>query len=164
MLLIFVFVMTPTKQHSRNGIFSSHQHTQSLLTNQSLHTLLQTDESLALSIRLLDSTMQTLVYENYSKFIDATDAIRNIGRSVDVSQCGLARLGRGVERMEREVLEMDGRLRRVRSEVAEKGRVKRLLERLRGLVGLPTRLEGLIGGGSSSSLGGGGGEGGRRAV
>lgn len=30
------------------------------------------------SIRSLDSSMQTLVYENYNKFIGATDTIRKV--------------------------------------------------------------------------------------
>ena len=31
------------------------------------------------NIRSLDSDMQTLVYENYNKFITATDTIRKVG-------------------------------------------------------------------------------------
>ena len=31
-----------------------------------------------LEIRTLDSELQTLVYENYNKFISATDVIKNV--------------------------------------------------------------------------------------
>ena len=49
----------------------------------SIEELLAIDDRLVSEVQDLDSTMQTLVYENYSKFIDATDAIRSIGKTVD---------------------------------------------------------------------------------
>jgi len=124
--------------------FHSPHHTKSHILTCTSHDLLTTDESLALSIRLLDSTMQTLVYENYSKFIDATDAIRNIGHSVNVSQRGLNRLKSGIEKMETSILEMDATLRKSRESVAEKLRVKRLLTRLTRLLELPHTLKKLV--------------------
>ena len=61
--------------------FNSTLYTQTLLQKQDTQTILKSTNDLSQSIRLLDSTMQTLVYENYSKFISATDAIRSIGQS-----------------------------------------------------------------------------------
>eukprot|EP00566_Odontella_aurita_P004032 CAMPEP_0113600712 /NCGR_PEP_ID=MMETSP0015_2-20120614/42849_1 /TAXON_ID=2838 /ORGANISM="Odontella" /LENGTH=1196 /DNA_ID=CAMNT_0000508979 /DNA_START=68 /DNA_END=3658 /DNA_ORIENTATION=+ /assembly_acc=CAM_ASM_000160 len=110
------------------------------IRSSSVHALLETDESLALDIRSLDSTMQTLVYENYSKFIDATDAIRSIGQSVDSSKAGLARLRLGIDRIEAGTSAVDAALREKRDAVAEKIRVKRLLARLDALLRLPKTL------------------------
>jgi hypothetical protein len=57
-------------------------------------------EKLATDIRGLDSTMQTLLYEKYSNFIDATDAIRSIGRSVGASEAGLRLLAESTDWIE----------------------------------------------------------------
>ena len=56
--------------------FDPVQHAVKHIRSSTTHELLETEEKLALSVRTLDSTMQTLVYENYSRFIDATDAVR----------------------------------------------------------------------------------------
>ena len=56
--------------------FDPAQHAVTHIRSSTTHELLETEEKLALSVRTLDSTMQTLVYENYSRFIDATDAVR----------------------------------------------------------------------------------------
>ena len=37
------------------------------------------EQKMVKDIRGLDSDMQTLVYENYNKFISATDTIRKVG-------------------------------------------------------------------------------------
>lgn len=42
------------------------------------HYLLIIKLSFFIEIRSLDSEMQTLVYENYNKFISATDTIRKV--------------------------------------------------------------------------------------
>lgn len=44
----------------------------------SLNKLIETESSLIRQIQDLDSDMQTLVYENYNKFILATDTIRKM--------------------------------------------------------------------------------------
>ena len=36
-------------------------------------------------IRTLDSELQTLVYENYNKFISATDVIKNVGAITSIN-------------------------------------------------------------------------------
>lgn len=38
----------------------------------------------SLEIRTLDSDLQTLVYENYNKFISATDVIKNVSSSFSI--------------------------------------------------------------------------------
>lgn len=49
-----------------------------LLLEKSLSELIDKETEMAGSIRSLDSSMQTLVYENYNKFIGATDTIRKV--------------------------------------------------------------------------------------
>lgn len=50
-----------------------------ILLDKSLTQLMDKESEMTSSIRSLDSSMQTLVYENYNKFIGATDTIRKVG-------------------------------------------------------------------------------------
>lgn len=51
---------------------------QNLLRTKPAASLLEEDNQLVQEIKTLDSDMQMLVYENYNKFIGATDTIRNM--------------------------------------------------------------------------------------
>ena len=105
-----------------------------------MHTLLETEERLSLQVRTLDSTMQTLVYENYSKFISATDAIRSIGVSVNAKEEGMQSLSEGMKVIDEQTRQVEDELGSLRDAVAEKVRVKRLLSRLDSLLKLPETL------------------------
>ncbi len=52
-------------------------------TNESIN-LLKLDDEMVRSIKKLDSDIHMLVYENYNKFIDATDTIRKMKQNVEV--------------------------------------------------------------------------------
>ena len=60
-----------------------------MLRRQPMEHLLATDDGLCREVKTLTSDMQSLVYENYSKFISATDTIRdmkeNAGSGVEAS-------------------------------------------------------------------------------
>jgi hypothetical protein len=131
---------TATKSDLDSPNFNPENHTLSHIAHSSAHTLLETNERLALDIRTLDSTMQTLVYENYSKFIDATDAIKSIGTNVTTAESGLDRLDLGMERIAQASARSDQLLRASREAVAEKLRIQRLLTRLDALLCLPKTL------------------------
>jgi len=132
---------TATKADLDSPNFNPESHTLSHIAHSSAHTLLETNERLALDIRTLDSTMQTLVYENYSKFIDATDAIKSIGTNVTTAgESGLDRLNLGMERVAQASARSDQLLRASREAVAEKLRIQRLLTRLDALLCLPKTL------------------------
>jgi len=132
---------TATKSDLDSPNFNPETHTLSHIAHSSAHTLLETNERLALDIRTLDSTMQTLVYENYSKFIDATDAIKSIGTNVtNAGESGLDRLNVGMERVAQASARSDQLLRASREAVAEKLRIQRLLTRLDALLCLPKTL------------------------
>lgn len=115
--------------------------TQQHVVRSDMHTLLETEERLSLQVRTLDSTMQTLVYENYSKFISATDAIKSIGVSVNAKEEGMQRLSRGMKVIDEQTRQVEDELGSLRDAVAEKVRVKRLLTRLDSLLKLPETLK-----------------------
>ena len=49
-----------------------------LIREKSLTELMDKESEMLRQIKSLDSDMQTLVYENYNKFISATDTIRKV--------------------------------------------------------------------------------------
>lgn len=121
--------------------FAVEAHTEQHVLRSDMHTLLETEERLSLQVRTLDSTMQTLVYENYSKFISATDAIRSIGVSVNAKEEGMQSLSRGMKVIDEQTRQVEDELGSLRDAVAEKVRVKRLLTRLDSLLKLPETLQ-----------------------
>jgi vacuolar protein sorting-associated protein 51 len=120
--------------------FNAPAHTERHVINDSVHTLLETQEQLSCQVRTLDSSMQTLVYENYSRFIDATDAIRSIGTTVQAHEAGLTRLGAAMQTIHDQSHAIENSLGTLRDTVVEKLRVKRLLTRLDTLLKLPRTL------------------------
>jgi hypothetical protein len=73
-------------------VFNAQQHTQDILRLFPLEKLMVEHRNMAREIKNLDSDMQQLVYENYNKFIAATDTIRGMQSSVDGMQGELKRL------------------------------------------------------------------------
>ena len=53
-----------------------------LLKEKSLTDLMDKETEMVRHIKALDSDMQTLVYENYNKFISATDTIRKVSGDI----------------------------------------------------------------------------------
>ena len=64
-------------------MFDASLYNRNLIRTSTTSQLLEEDERLTLSMKALDSGMQTLVYENYSKFSGATDAVKGVGLGVD---------------------------------------------------------------------------------
>ena len=58
--------------------FDADMYTQKLIREASLSQLMAQEAEVVKQIGALDSDMQTLVYENYNKFIAATDTIRKM--------------------------------------------------------------------------------------
>eukprot|EP00523_Entomoneis_sp_CCMP467_P001353 CAMPEP_0168759062 /NCGR_PEP_ID=MMETSP0724-20121128/22027_1 /TAXON_ID=265536 /ORGANISM="Amphiprora sp., Strain CCMP467" /LENGTH=490 /DNA_ID=CAMNT_0008807969 /DNA_START=99 /DNA_END=1569 /DNA_ORIENTATION=+ len=135
--------LTPRKRNKEDldsASFDARAHTQRHIAHSNVQHLLEVEETLALQVRTLDSTMQTLVYENYSRFIDATDAIKSIGIHVQANDDGLTKLASKMERVDLCSKETEQALGALRDQVAEKIRVKRLLSRLSSLLELPQTL------------------------
>ena len=123
--------------------FSANAYVKKRIHTNSVHELLTTANDLSQSVRLLDSTMQTLVYENYSKFISATDAIRSIGQSAHISNDKLQTLQTKMTRVEQNTQILEENLSEKRKQVVEKLKLKRLLNRLKSVVELPSTLKSL---------------------
>mmetsp|Transcript_2439 Transcript_2439/g.2692 ORF Transcript_2439/g.2692 Transcript_2439/m.2692 type:complete len:1170 (+) Transcript_2439:111-3620(+) len=120
--------------------FDVAKHTQRYVLNSNVYPLLEKEEMLACQVRTLDSSMQTLVYENYSRFIEATDAIRNIGVNVQYNAGNLKKLSTSVIVAGESARDVETTCGKLRDSVVEKLRTKRLLQRLESLLKLPKTL------------------------
>ena len=58
--------------------FAAESYVQSVLKSKTLPQLVHHSNELSLEIKELDSDMQMLVYENYNKFISATETIQDM--------------------------------------------------------------------------------------
>ena len=67
-----------------------------MLSNKSLPELVQKSNDLSLEIKELESDMQMLVYENYNKFISATETIQDMKTKVDGMEGEMGRLSKSV--------------------------------------------------------------------
>eukprot|EP00882_Tetradesmus_deserticola_P017552 GHRQ01018803.1.p1 GENE.GHRQ01018803.1~~GHRQ01018803.1.p1 ORF type:complete len:158 (+),score=34.81 GHRQ01018803.1:384-857(+) len=72
--------------------FNAEQHIAVMTKTYTVDRLLAEHRSMAREIKNLDSDMQQLVYENYNKFIAATDTIRAMKTNVDGMESDMARL------------------------------------------------------------------------
>jgi hypothetical protein len=66
-----------------SAVFNPERHISQMIKTYNVDKLLQEHRGMAREIKNLDSDMQQLVYENYNKFITATDTIRTLKTNVD---------------------------------------------------------------------------------
>lgn len=67
--------------------FEADTYLSNMIKQRSLTELMDEETKMVTQIRALDSDMQTLVYENYNKFISATDTIRKVLSSIYLLGC-----------------------------------------------------------------------------
>ena len=95
-------------------------------------------------IRSLDSDMQMLVYENYSKFIAATETIRRMKTNVEAMHDDMESVKFKMDAIGKSSAQLDASLSPKQSKVAKLVRVRRLLTRLTFLSELPEKLAEMI--------------------
>jgi hypothetical protein len=69
-------LLAPVKGSIDAADFDPEKYVNKLLKDSSLHDLVSRANQLSTEVKALDGDMQMLVYENYNKFISATDTIR----------------------------------------------------------------------------------------
>eukprot|EP00605_Chrysophyceae_sp_TOSAG23-4_P000340 GSChrysophyteH1.ASY1.ANO1.387.1 assembled CDS len=124
--------------------FDTSRYVHTILNTQQARELLQTDVALVHDIRTLDSDMQMLVYENYNKFIAATETIRRMKSNVEAMDADMntvkAKMGIISSGSESLDTSLDSKNRRVQKLV----KVQSLLKRLEFLSELPETLTKMI--------------------
>lgn len=95
---LLAFAGGPRPHHAGGGTtldspaFNAEQHISVMTKTYTVDRLLAEHRSMAREIKNLDSDMQQLVYENYNKFIAATDTIRAMKTNVDGMEADMERL------------------------------------------------------------------------
>ena len=110
------------------------------LRTRSLPDLMSQQSQFVNEIRGLDRDMQDLVYNNYNKFISATDTIRRMKDSVGDMESAMQRLVTDMRAMGGSSALVNEHLQENRSKIEKLVGVKRLLLKLEFLFELPMRL------------------------
>ncbi|KAE9044879.1 hypothetical protein PR003_g2671 [Phytophthora rubi] len=111
-----------------------------LLESRGLNDLLATDDQLIREIKELDTNMQMLVYENYNKFISATDTIRKMKNNVASMEEEVGRVVKSMDTITAKSESINVALAPHRSKVEKLIGVRRLLKRFEFIFELPQRL------------------------
>eukprot|EP01112_Ceratiomyxa_fruticulosa_P012023 TRINITY_DN3309_c0_g1_i1.p1 TRINITY_DN3309_c0_g1~~TRINITY_DN3309_c0_g1_i1.p1 ORF type:complete len:795 (-),score=178.23 TRINITY_DN3309_c0_g1_i1:42-2426(-) len=121
--------------------FDATKHFEHLLKTCSLQDLIAKDNEMVTKIKTLDGDMKTLVYENYNKFISATDTIRKMKSNVESMEEEMARLSKNMETITNCSDKIDSVLAPRRDKIEQLSGIHRLLQKLQFLVTLPGRLQ-----------------------
>ena len=97
--------------------FGAQEYLTELLQTQHIEDLLEKDVQLVQEIRNLDSDMQMLVYENYSKFISATETIRRMKVNVEDMDGDMTSIDFSIKQLDSGSSDLDDSLAHKRSKV-----------------------------------------------
>ncbi|CAH0475865.1 unnamed protein product [Peronospora belbahrii] len=120
--------------------YNSETYVKKLLETRGLNELLTIDAQMICEIKELDTKMQMLVYENYHKFINATDTIRRMKNNVASMEKEAERVVTSMDRITTKSESMNMALAPHRSKVEKLIGVRRLLRRFEFIFELPQRL------------------------
>eukprot|EP00921_Rhytidocystis_pertsovi_P023419 GHVQ01037464.1.p1 GENE.GHVQ01037464.1~~GHVQ01037464.1.p1 ORF type:complete len:912 (+),score=113.36 GHVQ01037464.1:156-2891(+) len=116
--------------------FDVHVYFHQLIQETNLNDFLRISNDLSDQIRQLDGDMQMLVYENYNKFISATDTIKQMKTDVEGMEGEMSRLTKSMETIET----CSGRLNNVlsarSSKIEELASIREFLLNLRHILSL----------------------------
>ncbi|XP_041949505.1 vacuolar protein sorting-associated protein 51 homolog [Alosa sapidissima] len=106
----------------------------------SLGELMDQESCMVKQIRSLDSDMQTLVYENYNKFISATDTIRKMKNDFKKMEDEMDCLSANMSAITEFSAKISGTLQDQHTQITKLSGVHTLLRKLQFLFELPARL------------------------
>eukprot|EP00727_Mastigamoeba_balamuthi_P008022 m51a1_g3840 hypothetical protein (802) ;mRNA; f:352165-355278 len=120
--------------------FDPEKYTARFLQQASLKQLLDHNQKLQEEIKEMDSDMKMLVYENYNKFISATDTIRNMKQNVGTIETEMEQLTHKMDNIMECADRINAALSGNRDRLERLTSAHRLLKRLQFVVALPARL------------------------
>ncbi|ETV67484.1 hypothetical protein H257_16345 [Aphanomyces astaci] len=112
-----------------------------MLESMGMDELLRRDDQMIKEIKELDTNMQMLVYENYNKFISATDTIRKMKTNVESMESEVKKVVDSMGKITVQSENVSNALAPFRSKVEKLVGVRRLLKRLEFIFQLPQRLK-----------------------
>ena len=122
------------------GGFAPERYVESLLQTKSMEELLRCDDKMVKEVKSLDSDMRELVYENYNKFIAATDTIRKMRGDVASMEQEMEKLTATMDQVGASSGALNTSLASKRDDVDKLVGVRRLLQKLEFLFELPAKL------------------------
>jgi hypothetical protein len=125
-------------------LFDVQKYTTNLLQRESLRGLVEADTELLRKVRSLDGELQDLVYKNYSKFISATDTIRQMKENVSDMDSKLKALSSNVSNIDSVSRTITDNLQAHRTKLEEMLVVNKMLRKVHFLLELPERLSRFI--------------------
>ncbi|CAF1485709.1 unnamed protein product [Adineta steineri] len=112
-----------------------------LLRESRLANLLDKEQLLTKQIKTLDNEMQTLVYENYNKFISATETIRQMKKDFKTMEDEMTHLISTMTTINSNNHQIHSTLDNRRGEIRKLTNIHLLLQKLQYLFQLPTKLK-----------------------
>ncbi|KAL0085225.1 exocyst complex component Sec5-domain-containing protein [Phycomyces blakesleeanus] len=120
--------------------FNSGKYFTKIMKEKTLNGLMEEDNVLTGEIREIDGDMKTLVYENYSKFISATDTIRKMKSNVENMESEMDRLNESMNSLTHQTTTINQALGPNRDKIQQLSRAHNQLKRLQFIFNLPSRL------------------------
>ena len=111
--------------------FDHQRYVKNLLCTLEVQDLLKEDIKMVHDIKALDSDMQMLVYENYNKFISATETIKKMKTNVEAMDSDMESVRDKMKSISEKTSSIDHSLAAKRAEIDKLVRIKRLLNRYR---------------------------------
>ncbi|XP_063717211.1 vacuolar protein sorting-associated protein 51 homolog [Symsagittifera roscoffensis] len=127
-----------------SSAFSPDLYLNKIKKEKSLTELMDTEHEMVRQIRLLDNDMQTLVYENYNKFISATDTIKKMKTDFHKMEEEMSELRESMGAIGRHSQSIDQSLHTGRDQIQKLSGVHRMLKKLKLLFELPSRISNCI--------------------
>ena len=112
---------------------------ESMMQGDGMSALLKRTRGIHSEVATLDSDLHMLVYENYSKFLSATDTIRNMKNNVDSMKGEREELATTIAKISEGSNRINASLSSHRSKIDKLSGVRRLLTKLHFLLELPRR-------------------------
>lgn len=132
------------KMNLDNPNFDINSYTRHVARNERLESLQHKYADLVQEIKSLDGDMQNLVYENYSKFIKATDTIREMRSKVGGVASQLSQLESGICATLERGRKVNERLESHRLQIEDLSSLRGLLRRLESVFDLPEKMQACI--------------------
>ena len=107
----------------------------------SIHQLIDQERSLVADIMSLDNDMQTLVYDNYSKFLGASNVVRTFGNKIDTLTSQANSLQENLSSISDRSDTINESLKENRQKIQRLIGIQRLLERVDFISRLPEKLK-----------------------
>ncbi|KAJ1663922.1 hypothetical protein EV178_004544 [Coemansia sp. RSA 1646] len=129
-----------TQKEINSASFDAKKYLKRLLLEEPISGLLHTDNQLVSEIRQIDGDMKTMVYENYSKFISATETIGRMKEDADFMDAEMEKLARRINTISNRADTVNANFVSRNSAIHRLSSEHQLLQRLQFLFDLPDQL------------------------